>query len=286
MKTWFYKILYKGKDVVYVGVTTKEITERFKQHIGAKGLNENYSVIEFDCVEHPEFTTIEVFYEERRKVAELERKYIREELEKGSKLLNISKGGEWGCTILEKLRKEEFTREFGSYDKYKEYKRRISAIRAWIGNWVTNKGSDKVKRWMAEWTYNRSKNEVKSWVRDWVIARSRNEVKVWLRSWGSSRSENRSKRWVKSWVHNRSKNQVKAWIRIWVVNKSSNVVKVWVKNWVYNRSKNEIKVWIKDWVKCRSEGKIKSWVRNWVHVKSRNSIKLWLRHWVEHRKEL
>ena len=284
MKTRFYKILYKNKDVVYVGVTTKEITERFNQHIGAKGLTDNYSVIEFDCVEHPEFTTLETFYAERRKIVELEQKYIKEELEKGSKLLNISKGGEWGCTILEKLRKEEFIRKFGSYDKYKEYKKKIGAIRTWIGNWVTNKGSNKVKRWMTEWVYNRGRNEVKSWVRDWVTVRSRNKVKVWLRSWASSRSESRSKRWVKSWVYNRSKSQTKAWVRIWVLNRSSNAVKTWVKNWVYNRSKNEIKVWVRSWVKCRSENKIKVWVRSWVHVKSRNPIKLWLRHWVEHRK--
>ena len=108
MKTWFYKILYKNKDVVYVGVTLRPITERFKEHLVLKNLNENYSVIEFDCIEHPEFTTLEVFYKERSKVVELERKYIKEELEKGSKLLNISKGGEWGCIILEKLKKMIF----------------------------------------------------------------------------------------------------------------------------------------------------------------------------------
>ena len=120
MKTRFYKILYKNQDVVYVGVTLRPITERFRQHVLSKRLNKNYSVIEFDCIEHPEFTTLEIFYEERRKVAELEQKYIREELEKGSSLLNISKGGEWGSSILEKLRKEEFCKKFGSYDNYKE----------------------------------------------------------------------------------------------------------------------------------------------------------------------
>ena len=78
MKTRFYKILHKGKDVVYVGVTLRSITRRFKEHIILKELNENYSVVEFDCIEHPEFTTLEIFYEERKKVAELEQKYIKE----------------------------------------------------------------------------------------------------------------------------------------------------------------------------------------------------------------
>ena len=219
MKTRFYKILYKSKYVVYVGVTTREITERFKQHVETKGLNENYSVIEFDCVEHPEFTTLEIFYAERRKVVELEQKYIKEELEKGSKLLNISKGGEWGCTILEKLRKEDFKRKFGSYDKYKEYKKKIEIVKKWLVNWISN----------------RSENRVKIWLSHWISHRSENEVKVWLGNWIKSRSENKVKVWVGNWISDRSKNKVKVWVGHWISNRSGNKVKVWVGHWIYHR---------------------------------------------------
>ena len=81
MRTVLYKILYKDKDVVYVGVTLRSDIKRFREHVFYKGLNENYSVVEFDHIEHPEFTTLEVFYEERKKVVELEQKYIKEELD-------------------------------------------------------------------------------------------------------------------------------------------------------------------------------------------------------------
>ena len=151
MKTRFYKILYKNKDVVYVGVTTRAITERFKEHLISKNLNENYSVIEFDCIEHPPLTTLKVFYEELRKVSDLERSYIKEERDKGAVLLNISKGGEWGANIVSKLRKEEFRNKFGSYDDYEEYMKSV----------------ERSVRWLRTWCYNRSKNKTKSWVRGW-----------------------------------------------------------------------------------------------------------------------
>ena len=160
MKTRFYKILYKNKDVVYVGVTTRAITERFREHSISKGLNENYSVVEFDCVEHPKFSTLDVYYAERRKIVELEQRYIREELEKGSRLLNISAGGEWGCAILEKLKKEEFCKKFGSYDNYKEYKERVDKCKGWIRGWIHSKSTNKFKIWMRSWVYRKSTNEI------------------------------------------------------------------------------------------------------------------------------
>jgi len=84
MITRFYKILYKNEEVVYVGVTTRTITKRFKEHLISKSLNiDEFSVIEFDKIKHPEITSLEIFYEERNKVANLERKYIKEELEDG-----------------------------------------------------------------------------------------------------------------------------------------------------------------------------------------------------------
>ena len=39
MITYFYKILYDNKDVVYVGITTRSINARFREHISKKRLN-------------------------------------------------------------------------------------------------------------------------------------------------------------------------------------------------------------------------------------------------------
>ena len=106
MKTKFYKILNKDKVVIYIGVTTRSIEERFKEHIKTKNLNPTeYSIVEFDEIIHPEINSLEIFYEEWKKVSELERKYIKEELTKNSNLLNISEGGEWGNEILNKQKK-------------------------------------------------------------------------------------------------------------------------------------------------------------------------------------
>lgn len=97
MRTIFYKILYKNKDVVYVGVTTRKITQRFREHLKSKGLNPNeYTIVEFYSIIHPEISSLEVFYEEQGRVALLEQQFIKEEINKGSKLLNIRRGGEWG----------------------------------------------------------------------------------------------------------------------------------------------------------------------------------------------
>ena len=268
MKTRFYKILYKNQDVVYVGVTLRPVMERFKEHLISKKLNENYSVIEFDCIEHPEFATLEIFYAERRRVAELEQKYIKEELKKGSKLLNISKGGEWGSSILEKLRKEEFYKKFGSYDEYDERKKKVESIKNWLSNWVLNRSKGKVKTWVRSWIFNRSRDRVKEWIGNWVARRKENKVKRWVRSWVSVRHDNAVKVWIKSWIQNRSKKDVKGWIRSWVKTRSRNSLKRWLKSWIHNRSKNKVKSWIRDWVKCRSENQVKVWLRSWVKRRS------------------
>ena len=124
MITHFYKILYENKDVVYVGVTTRTINKRFQEHVSLKKLNQHYSVVEFDKIEHPKIDCLKTYYEECCKVSNLERKYIREEKLKGSKLLNISLGGEWGTTILNKLYRKDFFEKFGTYDNYIKYRKK------------------------------------------------------------------------------------------------------------------------------------------------------------------
>ena len=268
MKTRFYKILYKRKDVVYVGVTTRPITERFKEHLISKRLNENYSVIEFDCVEHPEFTTLEIYYKEKRKVVMLEQKYIKEEIERGSNLLNVSKGGEWGSNILEKLRREDFLRRFGSYDNYAMYKFKREKCNGWLRNWVIHRTESQVKRWLGNWTVNRGVVKSKRWIKHWISHRSNNKVKVWFRCWLSSQENLDIKTWLKSWVYSKGGNKVKRWTR----------------NWVNCRSQNNIKKWLRSWVQCRTRNKFKVWLRNWVFDRSTPKAKRWLKNWVVHRK--
>lgn len=283
MKTRFYKILYKNKDVVYVGVTTRVITERFREHLISKGLNKNYSIVEFDCIEHPEFSTLDIYYTERRKVVELEQKYIREELERGSHLLNISKGGEWGSQILEKLRKEEFCKKFGSYDNYAEYKKNMYKGREWLRSWIRHRSENKVKVWVRNWTFHKRTNRTHSWVRNWVSHRSINKTKRWIRNWIFHRSTNRTHSWIKNWVHNKSKNNVKTWVYNWISGRSMGKAKVWIKNWIIVRSQNRSKVWLHHWVERRNTKRTKIWVRHWVGHRSENNVKGWARNWVNNR---
>ena len=190
METIFYKILYKGEDVVYVGVTTRKITQRFREHLKSKGLNpDKYSIIEFYSIIHPEISSLEVFYEERRRVADLERKYIKEELNKGSKLLNLSEGGEWGAQILNKLRKEKFLEEFRSYDGYKEYKKKKDKIKIWIKSWISHRSENKTKAWIWNWISHRSENKTKRWISHWISDRTRSKTKRWISHWISVRTK-------------------------------------------------------------------------------------------------
>lgn len=232
MKTYFYKILYKNKEVVYVGVTTRTINERFREHLISKSLSGDYSVIEFDYIEHPEISSLEVFYNERLKVVKLEQKYIKEELDKGSNLLNISAGGEWGYNILDKLRREEFLSEFGSYDSYKEYK----------------KGKGKSKKLIYHWIFNKSKNKSKALISHWISHRGESKTKVWLKSWISNRSESKSKRLVNDWISNRCRNRSKRIISDWISNKSKSKSKRLVNNWIFNRSISKSRRLIGNWI--------------------------------------
>ena len=157
MKTIFYHIL-KDNEIVYVGVTTQTIQKRLLQHKNSKHLDNSYTIKEICRIVHPKIDSLEVYYQERIKVAELERKLIQEEKDKGSNLLNISVGGEWGNQICEKLKKEYFLKRFGSYDGYEQYKKRIKNIKEFLWNWIKNRTLNKTKRWITNWIYNRSKN--------------------------------------------------------------------------------------------------------------------------------
>lgn len=203
--TRFYKILYKGKDVVYVGVTLREINERFREHIFSKSLNlVDYSIIEFDRIEHPLIDSIHIYYEERKKVVELEKRYIQEEKDKGSVLLNLGPGGEgWGSSIIEKLRKDDFFIKHGSWEGYKEYSRKIRRCYQWVNHWAVHRCSNKCSPWLGSWVLKETKSKCGTWLYSWVAVKTRNRYYEWLGAWVHQKTENRCKYWLAHWVDHR-----------------------------------------------------------------------------------
>ena len=206
MKTRFYKILYRNKDVVYVGVTTRSINARFREHISKKRLNpEIYSIIQIDEIEHPEINSFDIFHQEHLKVKALEQKYIKEELDKGSPLLNLSIGGEWGTHIANSLLKEKFLETYGSYDGFRKWKNKIQKIKTWIITWINS------------YTHNKTK----VWIRNWISSRTTTKTKVWITSWITHKTTNKTKQWLRCWILHRTQNKTKVWIRNWIVHRKN-----------------------------------------------------------------
>ena len=280
MITRFYKILYRNKEIVYVGVTTRPINERFREHILSKGLNpELYTVIEFDRIMHPEINSLEVYYEEHKKVALLEQKYIKEELEKGSHLLNITDGGEWGNQILNKVRREEFLKQFGSYDGYKKYQKIRKRPYEWLFRWVINRSMNNVKQWLKSWIYCKGTPKSRIWLNTWVRCRTLNKPKYWLQNWIKIKGEYKLRRWLHNWITNRGISKTRRWCHKWIYGRSINKLKQWLKNWKLGKSMSKTKLWLKYWVKHRSTSKTKIWLFNWRTNRSTNKVKRWLYNW-------
>ena len=205
MITYFYKILYDNKDVVYVGVTTRTIQDRFKQHIKSKQLDNHYSVVGFDKIIHPDIKSLDDYYKEYKKVAYLEKKYIKEERNKGSNLLNISSGGEWGGAILNKLLKKDFLRKHGSYDGYEIYRKRIIKFKSWMNMWIRHTSENPTHVWLKSWKFVKTRSKTRLWIRHWIEHRSESKILVWLYHWIEHRSETRFKVWMFNWVARRSR---------------------------------------------------------------------------------
>ena len=268
MDTIFYKILNKDGEVVYIGVTTRTIKKRFEEHLKSKRLDPKlYSIVEFDRVHHPEISSLEIFYEERRKVAYLERKYIKEAQESGANLLNLSEGGEWGASIVHRLQKENFLRMYGSYDGFRKYIRRRQILQVWVGSWIRNRTRNPAKVWVRSWVYNRASSPAKVWIKSWILSRTFNPVKGWCGHWVTNMTASPIKVWVRSWVYSRASSPAKVWIKSWIRSRTRNTAKFWCKNWVCHRTSNSTKVWIKQWVQHRTSNPVKVWCGHWVQYR-------------------
>lgn len=248
MITYFYKILYDNKDVVYVGVTTRKITKRFQEHIKTKNLNDRYTCVEFDKLIHPPMDSIDTFYAEYRKVADLERKYIQEEKDKGSSLLNISKGGEWGTDILSKLRKKNFLEKYKSYDGYRTYTLNKLRVRQWLISWVKKSTNNKTKIWLRYWIKSKSINILKRWLYNWAFNKSNNKTKIWIIHWIKWKLYCKTKGWLFHWIKKMATNRTKGWLLHWISHRKECRTKVWIQHWIFHRKECRTKTWLNHWI--------------------------------------
>lgn len=280
MITRFYKILYKKETVVYIGVTLRSINARFKEHIKSKGLDPRlYSVVEFDHIVHPEINSLDVYQTEREKVATLEQKYIKDEINQGAHLLNISPGGEWGSQILFDLEKSYFFQRYGSYDGFKKYRKLQQKAKKWMYNWVTGRGTNKVKQWSQNWVRVKGASKVKWWALTWARKKYKNKTKEWFHHWIRSRVEPPCRRWVHNWVVNKGINKVHRWCLTWVRCRSISKIRSWLYSWVRSKKPKKVQRWCRGWVKSRSEGKVKRWLHNWTINKKMRKTQRWLFNW-------
>ena len=237
MITCFYKLLDENEQVVYVGVTTRSVDERFREHKKKKQLLDNYTCIKIHEIIHPDIKDLKTFYGEYLKVSALEQQYINEEREKGANLLNISAGGEWGAHVLSKIQKEEFFKRHGTYDGYIEYRNSVNKTKAWLKHWIQCRVENKTETWLRNWILHRKQPSTESWLHSWISNKNKNKTKIWLWSWIRHRAENKTRRWLMQWIMNCSKNKTKLWLQHWINHSKENKTRIWLKHWISHRKK-------------------------------------------------
>lgn len=278
--TRFYKILYKNTETVYIGVTTRPINKRFSQHIHSKGLNPKiYTCVEFDRIEHNDIKNLEDYYNEKRKVVELERKYIREEKIKGSKLLNISIGGEWGSAIINNLYKEYFFNKYKTYNGYLEYKRRKIFIQKVISRWIEKYTINKTKKLLYVWTHVCMSNKTLLMLRIWVRNKTINKSQLLIKSWIHCRTLNRTQLLIRTWVAKIVKNKTYKLLRRWVLVRKNNKVKEIFYHWVRNQMRNKTHLLLQNWCSNRIKSRTKRLIQTWFYNRSLNKTLLLLKIW-------
>ena len=284
MITYFYKILDPSKSTIYVGVTTRKVTDRFHEHLKNKNLDSNYTVVTFDSIVHPSISSLKIFYEEYRKVVELEQKYIKEEKSKGSKLLNLSPGGEWGAHILYRLQKEDFFKTYGTYEGYIQHHNKKIKFKQWLTHWIYIRSSSPTKTWLSNWILHRKTIVTKQWLQNWIINQSKSLTKSWLRNWIRHKTESKIKTWLICCcnLHN---NKTRVWLYHWINHKTISVTKKWLQHWVSHKKENKTKAWLKIWINTKTTAPTKIWISNWVLHKSENKVKVWLNNWINHKKK-
>lgn len=236
MITRFYKIINKKQETVYVGVTTKSLSRRFKQHIRSKNLDsKQYSIVEIDKIVHGSIKSLEDYYREKRKVIDLEKAYIQKERINNSLLLNISPGGEWGTNILKTIMKEKFFENNADYLLFLlKYKNHIK-IKSFLKNWVLHTNQNKIKYFLQSWIGNKAKHKTKRFLLNWISHANSSRVKSWLKHWITHRNASKTKTFLQCWIMHREYSKARRWLKTWILARSISKTKVFLRNWSFNK---------------------------------------------------
>lgn len=253
--TRYYVIFNYLRIPIYIGLTTRTLKQRFKEHIKTKHLKD-CTIDEIAEIDHGEIDSLEKFRQEQKKVQDLERLLIKKYLNADFNLLNISKGGEWGTQILHKICKENFFKKYGSYDGFeKEYKKYL-----------------KYKKIIETWKSHRTENKYKKIIMNWILHKTYNKYKKLLYQWKS----------FKSFKYN----YYKLLLRHWIYHKTENKYKQLIQHWIYHRKNNQYKVFLQYWIFSKTENKYLRLLKNWKNSILLNRYKKIIKSWICHRKNI
>lgn len=257
MITRFYKIYNIHNKVVYVGVTTRNINVRFNEHLKNKKLNDkNYYIKEFYQIKHKDIYTLKDFYKERKIVSDLEKRFIKEEKDNGSLLLNISIGGQWGECILNRLKEKEFFNKHKNYDEFKKYIHERQIFFGWFNHWINHRSTNKTKKWLNTIIKHKSEAKLSIWLYNWYLHKKEtNKTKIWLNNMCNKRMYTKTKNWLYHFSIRYNKSILYKWFHHWCNINSTNKTKRWLRNFVSN--KNSLKNWFSHWISHRIEKIIK-----------------------------
>lgn len=292
MKTRYYHILDKNDNIIYVGLTTTTIGQRFCRHIITKKLNRiDYRCVQIDEIDNGKITSLEDYYREKKRSGELERYYIKKARDEGANLLNISIGGEWNGHILTKILKKDFFDKYGTYDGYLEYKkeyerqeRESQKFLIKLRNWIYNRTVNKYRKKLTSWIGNRTRNRYKRLLQK-MYYRSKNKYRRMLRRWVNYKSKGKYKRFIKHWYGHRVENPYKN-LLAWRVHRNiRNQYKYILTRLIIRRTEQDkIRLLKKQGLYKKSVKMIyKSKLKEWVRYKTMNPYKRILKQLVSHR---
>lgn len=284
MITRFYKIYNKYNEVVYVGVTTRSIRRRFKEHIKAKNLNSNYYCKEFFKIIHNKINTLDDYYTERKKVVYYERLFIKTELDKGSKLLNLSKGGEWGSALLSKLLKTDFFNKKINNISFKEYFKNLKKYYRFLNNWIVHKSENKYKQFL----YNFISNNIERPIYKHFLLEMTNKINIYkqfLCNWLYVKTKPRYLNLLGHWIFESNKNKLKykKLLYRWSFMNNITLYKRFLRNWITHRSENKYKSFLNSFIRSKSYSNYKKLIYIWISNKTKNKYKVFLYIWVKNR---
>lgn len=302
MKTRYYHILDKNDNIIYVGLTTTTIGQRFCRHIITKKLNRiDYRCVQIDEIDNGKITSLEDYYREKKRSGELERYYIKKARDEGANLLNISIGGEWNGHILTKILKKDFFDKYGTYDGYLEYKKEYeknrrmkrkyeNKLKNWynyktmnpyykkLHNWVDYHTRPKYKVFVFRWYNHHSKSKFEKFMKRWYNHHTVNKYKQFIRHWFGHRTENRYRKFWEYRVHRKTRNRYHhKWLRL-IIRRTYETKQKLLKEQGLLVKKvkpvNKFRELLYNWKKRNSMNPYKKFLFSWMHRRIKQSKKL------------